>query len=134
MPEESDLSSTVKSSMHDIMDETAKILERINNLAEKGPITLMFSVGTLILLLGLLFKIDIRGFHMSNIGLGEFIAILTVGMILILAAASIKFLQFYITTVSILKEQQKLGGELLKKTLDTVSNLSQAKPSADVLK
>jgi hypothetical protein len=94
MPEEVAVTETVKSSISTLFGETTSMLDRISRIAERGPINLTFSVGALIILMGLLFKVDIKGVHISTIGLGEFIAILVVGSLLMLCSVTIKFLQF----------------------------------------
>jgi hypothetical protein len=133
MPDDMPVSTILRDQVGAVNNTLLNTLKITAEIAAKGPVVLMLSLGSALIMIGLLFKVDLRGFHLANLSLGDFIAILSFGFLLIVGGAGIRVYQFYASSVSVIREQQKLGADLLKRTADAATELMKHKPESVIL-
>lgn len=126
-------SSAITSQLKSVNEQVIITIERLSKVAEKGPVNFMLSFGAGMIIFSMLFKVEIGGFKISNLSTAEFITTTIVGAIITISAATIKFYQFYVSVIKVVKEQQKLGSEIVKQVSDTATEILKQKPSEVVL-
>lgn len=101
-------------------------MERISKIAEKGPVTLLLSLGTALIIGALAMKIEIGGIKIATLAISEFISLLLVATLLLILGSLIRLYQFK-TGLDTLRAQQKVGADMLTRTTEVAANL--AKPA-----
>ena len=128
MATESEISDVLNRQVRTVNQSVLDMLKAASEIAAKGPSILMMSLGTTLIMLGIIFKLDIHGFHMASLSLGELIVIFAFGFLLIVGGAAIKVYEYYVSVVLVTRQQQKLGADLLKNTTDFAREIIKNSP------
>jgi hypothetical protein len=104
-------------------------IERISKVAEKGPVTLLTTIGTVLLMLAVVMKFEFNGHKISNLTTGEFVTMVISASLLLIFGSFLRLWQ-YKSGLQTLKEQQKVGANLLAKTSQTGADLAKSDTSS----
>ena len=127
------ISNAITTQMSNVNEQLVSTVERLSKVAEKGPVNLMLAMGAFLIIFSMLLKIEIAGHRISNLGTAEFITLVIVGAIILIASAAIRLYQFYVSVTTIIKDQQKLGADIVKQVTNTATEIIKQKPPEIVL-
>ncbi len=111
-------------------DQIVTAMLKISQIAERGPVILLLTLGTTLMFLAALLKIEFRGERISNLTPVEFIA-LTISATLLLILGSLMRLYVWKNRQEIIREQQKVGADLLAKTTTVAAGLVKPEPKSE---
>ena len=94
-------------SQAELMSEFADSVEKIFVLSEKTPVHFLFGLGILFIVSSIILKI------FTKLTFGEFTALVICATILLVLASLIRLYQYKVWR-EIIREQQKLGGDLMR--------------------
>jgi hypothetical protein len=107
--------------------QVVNAMEKVSKVAEKGPVILLLTLGTVLFVAAIGLKVEIGGMRFSNLAPSEFIALAVSATLMLILGSLIRLYQ-YKSWQDITKEQQKIGGELLKKTVETAKKMVEEPP------
>lgn len=112
----------VEKQLSTFTDHMVTTMERISKVAEKGPVVLLTTLGAGLIVGAIMLKVQLNGHAISNITAGEFISMMVAATILLLAGSLLRLYQ-YKSSLDTIREQQKVGAELLTRTSQAGANL-----------
>src|SRR5262245_10086650 len=65
-------------------------LEKISKVAEKGPVILLSSLGSVLIILAVVMKLEINGARISNLTAGEFVTMIVAATLLLVLASLLR--------------------------------------------
>ncbi|MGZ8173249.1 MAG: hypothetical protein ACXW01_05150 [Methylobacter sp.] len=127
LPPSSDTSSPVEkqalSQLHTLRKEMTDTMSDLSNIADKGASTLLLTLGATLLIFSFLFKLKPFGVQIAEMAPAEFVSAILVSMILLLAGAGIRVLQFWWQEQAG-KLVREAGVTLLAKGIDASTKLA----------
>jgi uncharacterized membrane protein len=96
-----------------VTNQVVGFLTQLSKVAEKGPINLLLTLGTALLVVAILLKLEFRGGRLSYLTPAEFIVMVIAGILLLFFGSALRFYQERIN-LELARRAQQIGGEMLK--------------------
>lgn len=96
-----------------VTDQVVGFLTQLSKVAEKGPINLLLTLGTALLVVATLLKLEFRGSRVSSLAPAEFIVMVIAGLFLLFFGSALRFYQEKVN-LELARRAQQIGGEMLK--------------------
>ena len=73
---------------------TVEAMHRVSGLAERGPVIMLLTLGPVMIILALAFKLQLFGQGISTLSSAEFISVILAGSLLVILGAFIRLYQY----------------------------------------
>ena len=116
--------SEAKSQLSTFTNIVVTAMERISTIAEKGPVNLLLSLGTGLIIFALALKIKIGDSQIGTLTTPEFISLLLLAALLLVLGSLLRLYQFK-SGLDTLRAQQKVGADMLTRTTEVAATLAK---------
>lgn len=114
-----------------VTNQVVGFLTQLSKVAEKGPINLLLTLGTALLVVATLLKLEFRGGRLSNLTPAEFIVMVIAGLLLLFFGSALRFYQEKIN-LELARRAQQIGGEMLKEHFAVAKDTHQRGTNARI--